>query len=531
MSTLTGTGRLVRLVLRRDRVRLPLWLVGLGGVILVSAASLPPVYPDQAAIDRYVALFGDNPALIAFAGPGYGFDDPNIGVILVNETQLWACLGLALMSIFLLNRHTRAEEDDERTDLLRSSVVGRHAPTAAAVVVVTAANVVLGTVLGLGFVALDYPVVGSIALAGSMVACGLVFTGVAAVAAQLASSGRATLGLASAALGVAFLVRALGDIGDSWLRWLSPLGWAMGVRAFAEERWWPLAACGVLAVALVVVAFWLSTLRDPGSGMLPTRPGPARADRGLLRPLGLALRLQRGPVVAWAVGLFVTGVVYGSIGEDIEEMIEENPVFADVIAQAGGASLTDAFFAAALLQLGLLGSGYAISAVLRPRTEENAGRAESLLAGPTSRIRWVGEHLVVAVAGTVVVVASGGFGVGLAYAVVSGDAGQVARLTAASLATLPAVLVLVGVAVALFGWIPRAALAVWGALAVTVVVGFFGELLRLPAWARGVSPFHHLPAVPADDLGVVPLVVVSAIAGALVAVGLVGLRRRDVGAT
>ena len=137
-TTLTGVGRLIRFVLRRDRIRLSVWLVGLGAFIVISAASLPPVYPDQAAIDTYVRLFGDNPALIAFAGPGYGFDDPNIGVILVNETQLWGCIGVALMSIFLLNRHTRAEEDDERTDLLRSNVVGRHAPSAAAVAVVSA---------------------------------------------------------------------------------------------------------------------------------------------------------------------------------------------------------------------------------------------------------------------------------------------------------------------------------------------------------------------------------------------------------
>ena len=111
MSTLTGLGRLTRLALRLDRVRLPLWIGLLGGLIVISAASLPPVYPDQQAIDSYAALFGDNPALIAFAGPGYGFDDPNIGVILVNETQLWGCIGVALMSIFLVNRHTRADED------------------------------------------------------------------------------------------------------------------------------------------------------------------------------------------------------------------------------------------------------------------------------------------------------------------------------------------------------------------------------------------------------------------------------------
>src|SRR5690606_19895811 len=143
---LTGVGRVAGLVLRRDRLRLPLWIVGLTGIVLASAASLPPVYPDQEAIDGYAALVEANPALIGFSGPGYGMDDPNIGVILVNEVQLWGMVGVALMSIFLVNRHTRAEEDVERAELLRSAVLGRHAPAAAAIAVVGLAQLVVAAV-------------------------------------------------------------------------------------------------------------------------------------------------------------------------------------------------------------------------------------------------------------------------------------------------------------------------------------------------------------------------------------------------
>ena len=526
-GTLTAVGRLTRFVLRRDRVRIPVWLVALGGVIVVSAASLPPVYPDQAAIDSYVQLFGDNPALIAFAGPGYGFDDPNIGVILVNETQLWGMIAVALMSIFLLNRHTRAEEDEERTDLVRASVVGRHAPSTAAVAVVSGVNVVLAAVCAAAFIALDYPVAGSLALAGSFLAVGLVFVGITAIAAQVASSGRATLALASAVLVVTFLLRALGDIGDNALRWLSPIGWAQSVRAFAGEQWWWLGLSLVLALALVVVAFWLSTQRDPGSGMLATRPGPARASAGLLRPMGLAVRLQRAAVAGWVVGLFVIGIVYGSIGQDIEQMIQENPVMADFMAQAQGASLTDAYFATSLALMAIMASGFAISAVLRLRSEETAGRAECLLAGPLPRARWAGGHLAVAIVGSVLVVGAGGLGIGLAYAVVSEDASQVLRLVVASLVTLPAVLVLIGIALALFGLAPRWALAAWGALAVVVVVGLFGDLLRLPSWSTAISPFDHLPAAPAEAVALGPLVALTVLAVGLIAAGLWGLRQRD----
>ena len=531
MRTLTGLGLLVRLILRRDRVRLPVWLVALGGTIIGSAASLPPLYPDQDAIDSYARLFGDNPALVAFAGPGHGFADPNIGVILVNETQLWGCIGVALMSIFLVNRHTRQEEDEERTEVVRANPVGRHAPIAAAVVVVGLANLVLAAVCGAAFVALDYPVVGSIALAGSFAACGLAFTAIAAALAQVASGSRSSLGLGAAALGAAFSLRAVGDIADSWPRWVSPIGWAQGVRAYADERWWPLAIALAFSLAAVAGAFWLSTRRDLGSGILPQRPGPARAPRWVTRPIGLAVRLQRGSLIAWTVGLFAMGALYGSIGQDVEEMLEENPNFADFLAQLEGVDITDSFFATANAQLALLAAGFTISSALRIRSEENAGRAESVLATPVSRWRWMASHLLVSGVGTVVVVGAGGLGMGLAFAVVSDDPSQVLRLTGAALATLPAVLLLGGLAVALFGSSPRVALVSWLGLAVAVLVELFGELLQLPAWSRSLSPVHHVPGVPAEDLRLLPLLVLTAAAVGLVVVGLRGFRARDIQAT
>lgn len=527
MRSLTGLGRLVRLILRRDRVRLPVWILALGGITLGSAASLVPLYPDQAAIDQYVALFGDNPALVAFAGPGYGFDDPNLGVILVNETQLWACIGIALMSIFLVNRHTRAEEEAERTEVLRSSVVGRHAPTAAAVVVVAAADVLLAALCGAGFVALGYGVTGSVTYAAGLAGCGLVFTGLTAAIAQLAGSSRATLGLATAVLGATFVLRAVGDIAGNALRWLSPIGWGQGVRAYADERWWPVALCLAATLLAVVAAFWLATRRDLGSGILPQRPGPARAGRWAGSPIGLAVRLQRATVVAWMAGLAVMGAVYGSIGEDVEQMIEDNEAFADVLAQLEGADVTDAFFATAVAMQALLAAGFAISAALRIRSEEAAGRVEPILAGPVGRWRWAWSHLLVAAVGTVLVVAAGGVGVGSSYAVVSGDAGQVLRLTGAALATVPAVLVLAGAAVALFGASLRLALVAWVGLGVVVLVELFGEVLRLPSWSRMISPLQHVPGLPAEDLRAVPLLALTALAVALTAAGLARFRARD----
>jgi ABC-2 type transport system permease protein len=167
---------------------------------------------------------------------------------------------------------------------------------------------------------------------------------------------------------------------------------------------------------------------------------------------------------------------------------------------------------------------------LRLRTEENAGRADHVLAGPTSRNRWAASYLVVDLVGTVAIVLAGGLGTGAAYAGVVGDASQVPRLAGAALSTVPAAMVLMGVTVALFGLIPRAALVAWGVLAGVAVIVFFGELLRLPFWVRDLSPFTHIPAAPAEPVRWEPLLALTAVAVALVVVGLWGLRRRDIAA-
>jgi ABC-2 type transport system permease protein len=528
VSSLTGLGTLVRFTARRDRVRLAPWIVGVTTLFVASAVSVRSLYPTQADVEVYVALFGGNPALVAFAGPGYGFDDPNLGVVLVNETQVFGGIAMALMSMFLVTRQTRAEEESERADLVRANVVGRHAPAAAAVVVVGLTNLVTGAAGAAGFVALGYPAAGSEALAASMTAVGLMFAGTTAVLAQVMSTGRSTLGLASAVLGASFALRAAGDIGDNWVRWLSPMGWANGVRAFADERWWLLGICLVVAVALTVAAFWLSTRRDLGAGIVADRSGAVHAPTWMTHPVGLVVRLQWGAVLGWIVGLFLFGVVFGSIGDDIDELLEDNPMIDDFFAQLEGASLTDSYFATATMMFGVIASGYAVAGTLSARSEESSGRAESLLARPVGRGRWLAGHVGVAAVGSALAVAAAGLGAGIAYAVVASDTGEVLRLLGASLATVPAVLVIVGLSALFVGWSPGAAMAAWGVFAYVAVVAFFGELLRLPAWMRGLSPFHHLPGLPAaSDAAWVPLLLLVALAGALAVGGILLLRRRD----
>ncbi|WP_405653255.1 hypothetical protein [Streptomyces sp. NBC_00019] len=151
-----------------------------------------------------------------------------------------------------------------------------------------------------------------------------------------------------------------------------------------------------------------------------------------------------------------------------------------------------------------------------------------MLATPVSRGRWVASHLTVALAGSVVVLTSAGLGTGLAYGITSGELDQVPRLLGAALAYTPALWLLAGLVIALFGLAPRAVTAAWAALAACFVIGLLAQALDLPGWVRDVSPFEHVPHLPAADPALTAPVLLLTITAALITAGLVGFGQRDV---
>lgn len=526
MTRFVGTPALIRLILRRDRIRLPVWVSALVALVWFSAAAVQDIYATPQAQAAYARTVGNSAASIAMAGPPVAVD--TLGGITVFEVALTAVVGVSLMAVFLVLRHTRTDEEEGRTELLRAGVMGRQADLLAVGVVAAAACLTVGLGVALSFLAADLPTSGSLLYGASIACVGLIFTGVALVAAQVAEHGRAAVGTAVALLGASYVVRGVGDVAENGVSWLSPIGWAQAVRAFGDERWWPLVLCGLVAVALGVLAGWLTTRRDVGAGLVASRPGPAHASSLLGSPVGLALRMQRTSVAVWCVGMAALGVAFGALGEDVQELIESNPEVAEVFARAmGGASFTDAFFAAVMTIAALIAAAFTVGSALRVRGEEVAARAEWLLATPLGRLRWLVSWWSVTVLGTVLVLTATGLGAGVAYALVSQDGGQVPLLTGAALAYVPAALVLGGVAVALYGWLPRWVGLAWGVLAGCFVIGWLGEILSLPTWLMDLSPFTQSPQVPMEDVTAAPMAALLGLAVVLVTLGAAGLRRRD----
>jgi ABC-2 type transport system permease protein len=535
MKGFAGTGQLFRLALRRDRIVATVWVLGLWLYAYSQAASIIALYPTQADLDQLARTaegVGANPAVVALQGPAYDASTYG-GATAWQLVTPWVFL-IGLMSMFLVTRHTRQEEETGRAELVSAGVVGRYAWLAAGLLFVLAVNVVLVAITALAFIAMDLPAAGSIALAVDCGLNGLVFAGVAAITVQVTGYARPANGMAFAVLGAAFLLRAIGDSATelSWLSWLSPIGWAERFRPFAGEQWWVLLLPLALLLVLLVAVAALLVRRDQGAGVLPVRLGPPAASPRLRSPIALAWRLQRGALLGWTIGLAIAGLSFGAIAQDMVQAANDDPETAAMFARLGGTgSIADIFLAAILSWIGMLAAAYAVQAILRLRSEETEFRAEPVLSTAVPRTGWAGSHLLVAAVGSAVLLVTGGLVAGVAHGLRAGDlGGELPRVLGGALVQLPAVWVVAGIGAALFGLLPRLVVGgTWAVLGIVLSITTFGELLRLDQWALDLSPFVHLPRVPAAEFTATPLAWLAVLALALGAVGLAGFRRRDLG--
>jgi ABC-2 type transport system permease protein len=430
------------------------------------------------------------------------------------------------MSMFLVGRHTRSDEESGRAELIRSARVGRRAPLTAALGLAGLANLAVAVVVFAAAAGTGLPAGGSALLGLAVAGVGCTFAAATAVAAQVFENVRAVYGAVAAALGAAWMLRAAGDAGDGTLSWLSPIGWGQRTFPFAGDRWWPLLLPLAATALLVAVAVALLDRRDFAAGLRPPRPGRATASPALGSALGLAWRLQRGSVIGWAVGLFLLGVAYGSFADSFDDFVADYPEIAQYLG--GTANVVNAGLALTMVTCALLAAAFGVASAMRARAEETSGRAEPVLATATSRPAWLGSHLTVALVGGVIMLVAAGLGQGLTYGMSISDLGQIPRLIGVALVYLPAVWLVTALAAVGFGWLPRlAAVVAWAAVGYCAVVALFGESFDLPGWFQQASPFAHTPEAPLEAVTAAPLLGIGAIVALLLAGGLAGFRRRD----
>jgi ABC-2 type transport system permease protein len=527
-GVLTGTPPLLKVSLRQDLRNIAPWV---GLISVLSASSILAytwIFTDPAQRQALATTLGANPALSLIFGPARdlttadGFNAWRAGML--------GALFAGLMAILIVVRNSRANEDSGQAELIASGVIARQSRLAVAVLMAAIASAALGLVCFLITIACGGGITSTLILSATFTASGLMFAGVAAIAAQLGSDSRTASSIAIGTLGVLYVVRGYIDTrgGSTWATWLTPFGWLEETRPATGNNAWPLLLCVLLTMALVVGAFILQGHRDFGQGMFAQRPGPAGA--GIAGNIwGLGFKLNRGSLITWLIAFAGLGLIFGNLATSIGGILAKNPAMAEILASGAAAAsdLTFAFIVTILQIVAIIVAVMGVQIVLHVYSEEIEYRVEPLLAGSLRRSTYLASNTLIALLGTALALLIAGVATGL----VSGAKDKTISTSDVifqSLVTIPAVWVLVGLALAAVGAAPRLRLVAWLGIVATFGLTILGPTFKLPAWALDISPLRHVPNVTAASPDWAGLAWLIAFAALFLTIGFVGYRRRDI---
>ena len=543
-----NTGTLVKFIFRRERVISVIWILVLVFFTMGVAPAMANMFPDTASRSQFATAF-NNPIMIAMMGPIYGADNYTSGAMYGGLMLVWYGIAVAIMNIFFVVRHTRADEQEGRVEVVRSLPTGRLANLNATMISAFILNLILGLLTGLGLAVLN---VESMDFAGSMVygaataGIGMVFAAIAAVFAQLSSNASGATGMSFASIGVFYMIRAAGDMeGIEILSCISPLGLALRSQSYVENNIWPFLLLLLIAVALSLIAYKLNSIRDLGQGFIAAKPGRATASPALHTSFGLAWRLLRTPLIVWSIVMLSLGASYASVVGQIDSFIGDSPEYMTILgvpvdmlpslSQADQSKMiVESFGIFVTLMMTLVAIVPLLNAVLKIRTEEKEGRTENVVSRAVPRCSYMAGYVILAFLASIVIQFLTAIGLYGTAAYMVGDANpfDFTELMQSFFTFLPALWIMIGFAVFIAGVFPKATGVIWGYFGLVAFTSFIGRLVFTGnlEWIMNLTPLHFVSQPePLKDyvISYPPLFIMTAIAALLTAIGFIAYRKRD----
>lgn len=524
-----NSSRLVRFILKRERVISVVWII----ILVLFSVAVPPalnkIFVSESDSQAMVETM-KNPAMIAMMGPVYGAHNYSIGAMYTNMMLLFTILAVAIMNIFLVVRHTRGDEEKGRGEVIRSLPVGRLSNLNATMIVAAAVNVIIAVLCGLvmavlGIETMDFA--GSMLFGVALGVSGMFFAAVTALFVQLSSSSRGAIGYSFVVLGICYMVRAVGDVSSEVLSLISPLGLILRTQAYVENHWWPVFIVLLLTLIMAAIAYYLNSIRDIDQGFIPAKPGKKEASVMLQSSFGLALRLLRNTMIAWAIGMFIFGAAYGSIMGDIETFIAKNEFYQQLIPSSPDYSTAELFTTMLNSILSMCCVIPIFTAVLKLRGEEKENRSEHVLARVVSRKKYLAGYVSISIALSFIMLFAAVFGLWSTSASVMDNPISFFSMLRSMMVYLPALWVMIGVAVLLVGALPKASSFVWAYLGFTFIAVYLGRIINIPEWVKMLTPFGYIPELPIDSINYVTLTILTVISIILIFVGFFFYRKRD----
>ncbi|WP_018932507.1 ABC transporter permease [Gracilibacillus lacisalsi] len=520
---------LLRFNARQNWLSSIIWALAIVGVTVVVAGAFVSLFGSEQERDTMAQTL-ENPAMVAMVGPVYGIDNYTTGAMMANQMLLFTAIVLGIMSILMITKLTRKQEEEGKFELIRSMPVGRLSSLSSALIVVALVNLIIGLITSIGLILINVEsidVEGSIMYGAVLAVTGLMFTGITAVITQLTETSRGAIGLSIAVLLLAYFVRAIGDVSSEALSLLSPLGLILRTEVYVENIWWPIIVSVVIALVFTVLAFYLHNRRDLGAGLLPSKPGKKEASKLLLSPLGLILRLQRTQIISWLVAMLFFGASYGSVLGDLESFFADNEMFQQLLGDNSEYTMTEQFMMMLMVILSIFATIPMVISFLRVRGEEKKERNDHLLTTGISRYKLLSYYLGVSVVIGAVSLFIALYGLWAAGAAVMDDPIPLENILKAGMSYVPAMLIVLALANLLFAFLPKWTSLVWAYLVFSFFTVYLGGMIDIPEWLANISSFNHIPQIPVEAFTWTPLVVLLVIGLVALIASQFGYRNRD----
>lgn len=525
-SLFAQTGKLSWFVIKRSRLRFLIWLVVLVGLTAGTAASFLSLYPSEAERQALTSAMV-NPATTAMVGRGYGLDNYTFGAMLGHQMLAMTALAAGIMNILFVSRNTRGDEEDGKTEMLLALPIGRTSSLASVLGTAFLLNSVLVLAMTAALMGLNIESIngaGAFLYSAAIGLCGCFFAAGTALSAQLAQGAKTTSGIGFGLLITTYALRAIGDVNENALSWLSPIGWAQQTEVFVNNIWWPLWLLAGTVLLITVAALYINAARDTGAGLFSARKGKKEAGLLLQSTGGLVFRLQRTGILFWSGALLLLGITYGSVLTDTEAFFETTDVMQGMISQTSDFTLSEQFLPVLMAVMSLIGTIPVVLAVLKIKAEEKKERMQHILGRSVSRIRLLGSYTVLSIVVSIVMLLATAGGMALA---IDQESITIATVFASAFLYLPALWVMTGLAVLLIGFFPKYTFLIWLYLGYSYVAVYFGGIFQFPDWVAELTPFGWVASYPVDEVNTMPVVGLVLTVVMLGTAGFIGFARRD----
>lgn len=527
-----GTAKITKLILREQRFRIIIWLISLVGITLAAASAYAGIYEDEASRQAF-GLTVENPAMEAMIGPGYELVDyvNTIGAILSTEMLLFTAIAVAIMSVLLVGKGTRGDEEDGRLELIRAHSVGRLAYMSATLIVNIGTLLLLTFLIGFGLIALgieDISMEGSLLYGVILGTTGLLFGSITAIFAQVFETSRGTTMFSVIVLILAYLLRAFGDVSSDIMSWISPLGWTVRTGVFVDNNWIPVIIALLVSVLLILFAFYLNTIRDVGAGFIATRTGKKHASAFLKTPIGLSFRLTRTNIISWAIGIFLISAAFGAVLGDLEAYFTDIEFVQGFLDESAGSTITEQFITLLMAIMALVGLIPAAMTVLKLKGEEKYNYTENVYSRALSRTASLGSYILLAIIVSILMQLLTVLGLWSVSWSVMDEPLAFETMLKSGFVFLPAMWIVIGLAVLFIGVFPKVTGMVWMYVVYCFIVLYLKGILDFPEWVNSLSVFEHIPQIPAEEINWMTMSVLTVIAVVLTIIGFIGYNKRDI---